>query len=137
MDAETDSPYAAYKLGIDTIDDQHAVLFDCIGRLEAAIDLDERWLVVHDILVQLSNWARVHFSVEEALMEILQYPDYVHHCAMHELFETQVDEKKRESLTTDVSSETAVWLRTWLVEHIDGADRDYAEYYRRVVKAPA
>lgn len=122
-----------YRFHIDRIDEQHGILFDLIDTLESALASDERWMVLHSLLEEIQHWAKIHFSVEESLMEILAYPDLDDHLASHVGFLRMLESKKAKSLKEDVAAETAVWLREWLSHHIDVEDRKYVSHFRRFV----
>ena len=122
-----------YALDIDEIDAQHGMLFDYLDALESAMDAEESWVVVHDIIEKLGHWAAIHFSVEEALMSILDFPEAARHAADHRAFEQGLEARRANLLRHDLARDTAEWLRAWLVEHIGIADRKYAEFFRRRV----
>lgn len=125
----------AYALDIDEIDAQHGMLFDYLDQLESALGADERWMVVHDIVEKLGHWAAIHFSVEEALMQIMDFPEAESHAADHRAFERGLESRRANLLKQDMAHDTADWLRAWLVNHIGVADRRYAEFFRERVAA--
>ncbi|MEW6163922.1 MAG: bacteriohemerythrin [Pseudomonadota bacterium] len=116
--------------GIEEIDAQHEVLFDCLARLEHSITQEERWSAVHFALVQLSDFARIHFAVEEALMRLHAYPSFAAHVAEHHGFTAKLHELKETSIRADISNEMIAFLREWLVHHIGGSDHAYVPHLR-------
>lgn len=119
-----------YSVGIDEIDSQHKVLINCISTLEQSIaDADEkrRWMAIHYAIVQLSDYTRIHFSVEESLMRIIGYRGCDAHIAEHRRFVTYLRDVERKSISHDVSEDEIVtFLRGWLVKHILNDDKLYA-----------
>ena len=119
-----------YSVGIDEVDDQHKVLINCIANLEQAIDSGDekqRWSAIHYAIVQLSDYTRVHFSVEESLMRILKYPGCAEHIAQHQVFVKYLADMERRSITQDISEDEIVgFLRNWLLTHILEDDKRYA-----------
>jgi hemerythrin-like metal-binding protein len=117
-------------IGILEIDKQHQVLFEVLGRLEAAVDADEIWSAVHFALVELADFVSVHFTVEEALMRLHDYAELESHIAEHRRFSADLVRLKTLSIRTDVSAEMITLVRTWLVGHIDVTDRAYVQHLR-------
>lgn len=122
-----------YSVGIDEIDDQHKMLIDCIANLEQSIEDDDekqRWTAIHYAIVQLADYTRIHFAVEESLMRILAYPASSAHAAQHRMFVSFLLDIERKSITRDVSEDEIVrFLRDWLLTHIVDHDRKYAVWF--------
>lgn len=116
--------------GIGEIDVQHFALFELIDRLEASVTRKDRVMRVHEVLDDLDHWARVHFSVEESLMGVMEYPRVDEHRMMHRSFLTTLSAKKAKALRGDVVEIAAAWLRQWLEAHINVEDRHYVEFFR-------
>ncbi|MGA2071741.1 MAG: hemerythrin domain-containing protein, partial [Sedimentisphaerales bacterium] len=63
-----------YSVGVEKIDHQHQHLFEIINKLiERPVSSDDSGLV-SDILSEMVNYAREHFSTEEMLMRQYGYP---------------------------------------------------------------
>lgn len=122
-----------YSLGIDEIDSQHKGLISCISSLEKSIedpDEKQRWAAIHYAIVQLSDYTRIHFTVEESLMRVLAYPDIDAHIAQHGVFISYLKDMERKSITHDVREEEIVsFLRNWLLQHIMVDDKRYAAFF--------
>lgn len=118
------------KMGIKEIDEQHQVLFDVLARLESAIGNDDRWSAVHFALVELDNYVKIHFTVEEALMRLHGYPDIDAHIVQHREFSARLSSVKQHSIQRDVSDEMTGLLKDWLVNHIDKVDKAYVPHLR-------
>ena len=116
--------------GIKEIDEQHQVLFDVIERLEQAVTSEDKWSAVHYALVELDNFVKIHFAVEEALMRLHDYPDLDAHIGAHRAFTVALAEIKQHSIRQDVSGEMTKLLRDWLVGHIGGMDKAYVPKLR-------
>lgn len=118
-----------YLLGIETYDEHHRHLVELLNETYEAVKLNNRF-AVKTILVQLSDYAAYHFSVEEAAMSVAGYPALADHLAAHEEFTRQIGE-----FTAAVAGEEAlhritvvVFLRQWLLDHILKADRDLVDF---------
>ena len=121
-----------FSIGIAEIDQQHMILVDCISLIEEAVGTQARWSAVHASLGRLSDFARVHFAVEESLMRILEYPEQEKHAEQHRQFSYELMALQEKSLKADVSREMVSFLSKWLHEHIVTSDRHYAEYLAAV-----
>lgn len=122
-----------YSVGIEEIDHQHKDLIHCISSLEQAVDKGDekqRWSAIHYAIVQLSDYTRIHFSVEESLMHILDFPEREAHMDQHKMFVTYLRDIERKSITQDVRQDDIVsFLRNWLLTHVLSEDKKYAEFF--------
>lgn len=117
-----------YSVGIEEIDKQHRVLLDYFGLIEDAVAAGGNWSSLHFILIQLRDFARIHFVVEETLMHLFAYPGAADHIGLHQGFFAKLKELEQQSLTTDVTKGTVEFLHQWLLRHITGADKGYARH---------
>lgn len=129
----------SFSVGIDQIDDQHKDLFNCIADLENSIsnpDEKQRWSSIHYSIVKLRDYTRIHFSIEECVMEILDYPGRAAHIREHNRFAEVVSELERRSITHNniTANEIVEFLRDWLVKHIAVVDQDYSRYFAKTIK---
>lgn len=128
----------SFSVGIEQIDAQHKVLFKYIADLEKTLsnpDEKQRWLTIHYVIVQLRDYARIHFSVEECLMEILSYSGRDAHIQEHGKFVSYLSELEHRSITHNDISENEIieFLRDWLVDHIAVSDKEYSRYFSEAV----
>jgi len=117
------------KVGVQEIDEQHKVLVDLANRMHAAIRTRHGSEEVEPILDELIQYTKVHFTVEESVMRVLDYPGYEHHKQQHEhLIERiqEMREKIREGKSA-VSFELMHFLKMWLTEHILESDKRMAK----------
>lgn len=116
--------------GIAEIDAQHQVLFDCLKRLEESITSEDRWSVCHFALEEISDFVRIHFAVEEALLRLHEYPDLDAHVAEHRAFSRDVLAIKERSIRSDVTDDMVAFLKRWLRTHIGTTDHAYLPHLR-------
>lgn len=119
----------SFSIGIDEIDHQHKMLLDCFTLLQDAIDKGGRWMDVHFPLVQLREYAHIHFGVEESLMRMSDYPGTAEHIECHRKILGKLEELEKESLRRDIAEEVTAVLRHWLIGHIMRTDKDYARHF--------
>lgn len=127
-------------LSLIEIDEQHGQFFSLLEELDRAVVNGDRWHVVHNVLVRISQWAAVHFSVEECLMRVFRHPHLTAHMADHADMVDRLRMLMVASLKQDVSKEAARFLREWKRRHIEEFDAALVERLRETVRrldAPA
>ena len=116
-------------LNICQIDDQHETLFHYINNLEHYISrTDQKFAIMHTI-EDIEHWTLVHFSVEECIMELIQYPDLGSHRMQHAKFKKNLQDIKLKARQGVLADTDIQFFRNWLVHHIGTVDADYAKYY--------
>ncbi|MCP5113895.1 MAG: hemerythrin family protein, partial [bacterium] len=114
------------------IDDDHFILFSLVSQLDAAVYEGKGKSAAAPMLDNLVNYVKVHFGREARLLKLLRYPALDEHTQQHDAFarkilEYQIDHQQG---TANLSRELLDYLRGWLIDHIQGADRKYASYLR-------
>ena len=119
-----------YSVGIDSIDQQHKKLLNLINQLQTAVDYSTGEQFEREALDELVDYTKTHFTYEEGLMRDNNYPDFEPHKAQHE----KMFEKVREVLAEyEQDQDTAManaaeYLKDWLINHINGTDKEYSSY---------
>ena len=118
-------------LGIRSMDQQHQDLLALIGELESLHHGGCDAQALDDMLPQLQTYAAFHFSEEEAMMQMLVGEDAAvrQHRVQHQDFVRQIQhfvELREFHSDQAVATRLVQYLRVWLLEHIDTADRDIA-----------
>ncbi|MCX7165822.1 MAG: bacteriohemerythrin [Rhodocyclales bacterium] len=119
----------ALSTGVPLLDEQHKAIFQWLAELESAA-ADERTLFGVYAITRLKHYIREHFTVEESMMKSAGYPDLVKHMAEHAAFRTKLGELQVKSIGQDISADTVVFLRDWLVNHIGKTDMAYVPYLK-------
>ncbi len=119
------------SVGIQEIDEQHKILVGLVNRLYKAIIQQNDTTVINDIFQELIQYTLIHFSVEESLMRIFNYPEYPEHKARHEELTKQVIElhNKLKKEQIPISMELLSFLRKWLTNHIQMEDKRYKAHF--------
>lgn len=119
-----------YSVGIDSIDDQHKRLLNLINQLQTAVDYSTGDQFEREALDELVDYTKTHFSYEEGLMRDNDYPDYEPHKAQHEKMFKKVQEvlAEYEQDHDTAMSNAAEYLKSWLINHINGTDKEYSSY---------
>ena len=121
----------SFAIGIDAIDNQHRKIFELLLAIENSVAKRDPWHILHFFLTELSEYLKFHLSVEEALLEIVRYPDRAGHCDSHARLIDQVA-RLEDQLKNKPSGEDLVgFFEDWFVRHVLSNDRDYAAYVKR------
>ena len=113
-------------------------LKDCLGIpcRDNAERVRQRAAVL-DIFQALIAESREHFRREEALMELFKYPDLKTHRSEHTMLARSV-EMYLSRLTQGmnaIDSTVAVYLKSWLTNHIRTTDRELERFLVRTSKS--
>lgn len=122
-----------YMTGIEMIDDEHAVLFDIIGRVHDTINdehMTDRFDAITDILRELREYTVKHFTDEENYMRSISYDGLEVQRKVHEAFVDKVSDIDMQELSDQPEEEQNEYLNTlvdflndWLVSHIMKLDK--------------
>src|SRR5579883_172590 len=121
-----------FSVGIGTIDAQHQNLFAIARELHSAMSSGQGKAALAKILDRLVQYTAAHFAHEERLMRLSDYPGLETHHAEHEALTQKVLELQREFAAgrTSISVQVLQFLRTWLQQHIQHSDMEYAPYLK-------
>gem|GEM_PF-3060518 len=121
------------SVGISRVDEQHKVLISLINRLNAAMKKRMGTSVTGEILKQLVDYTKTHFSMEEELFQRYHYPEpeRSNHLRAHASFVKTLEEVHQKFLRGDetVGIKILNFLRRWLIEHIKGTDKKYVPFF--------
>lgn len=117
-----------YSLGIEEIDNQHKELLRLFSVVQDALQAGKGWSEIHFAVLAIIDFAHFHFQFEEALMRLFAFPELEAHSKSHRNFRVQANAIVGDSLRDRTREDVAEFFRDWLVTHIQGADRAYAEH---------
>ncbi|MEI6213536.1 MAG: bacteriohemerythrin [Desulfuromonadales bacterium] len=118
------------SVNVKQFDDQHIRLVDMLNSLHLAMKEGRGHQVLGEVLNELIDYTSCHFADEEQLMAVHDYPEKAQHIQVHQNLVKQVLELQqnfasgRAILTLDVM----MFLKEWLVVHIQGVDRKYGAF---------
>ena len=114
-----------YSVGIHEIDEQHKVLAECISSIERAVArYDGR--SADSALVRLADLAQAHFTLEECLMRIHEYPRLEEHADDHKQFSAHLRTLQEPFAATDAFRGRIEFLQEWWDTHVQKHDKSYA-----------
>lgn len=121
---------SAYSVKIDEIDRQHKVLFDLVNQVYKGMMNNRGRAAMGEALTALTDYTRNHFSYEENMMRDQGYPDLPAHMERHKKLVGQVMDfkDKFDKGLVEVDIELLDFLKSWLINHIQGVDKLYTPY---------
>ncbi len=122
----------SFATGIPSVDEQHQQLIHILNLLAATVETGPTPKQLLDIVAQLADYTRYHFTEEERLMEAMKYPELEEHRLEHQTFINQIELFDLDAIlaTEGLASEMLHFLKTWLCDHILGIDQRLGESWR-------
>jgi hemerythrin len=118
-----------FNLGMPDIDDQHKSLLDLINQVWNAVVSKAPVREQIRLVEELERYTISHFAAEEAFLKSIDYPEFEQHKALHEAFVKRVaDEKANLASHGYLGLEIMHFLNDWLINHILGVDKKYAQF---------
>lgn len=119
-----------YSVGVRALDEQHSGLFQTLNELHEAMMKGQAQRLTGSLLNKLVDYTRKHFAEEERRMTSTGYPGLAEHREQHRALTRQVDEfvQKYDRGEATLNVQLLNFLRSWLTEHIEKADKQYGPW---------
>jgi len=116
-----------HTVGVKVLDDQHKGTMRVLNELHAAAMKGRVGEVAGPLLSQVSCTAREHFSTEEELMELTNYPALAEHRALHQALLATASEFLVRHDEGDITSyvQLLYFVRDWFIDHVKNQDKKY------------
>ena len=113
------------SVNVKEIDAHHKMLIEIINRLYQAMVDGVSDKVMKEVLVELIDYTKYHFSAEEEIMEKYAYLQLEDHRGMHRDFVTKLAGicRKHQVDKSPIDEEMLDFLKNWLINHILKTDR--------------
>jgi methyl-accepting chemotaxis protein/hemerythrin len=124
--------------GIASMEREHLAQLGLLNDLKTAVRSGADDSVVYALLHELVEHTNLHFLSEQLLMRLHAYEAYESHFLEHERLLGEVHNLRVSLVTgTDTDKQRLIEaLRSWLVVHIQTADKTLAEYLSRRAAQP-
>ena len=124
---------ASMKLGIPIIDEQHANLMRIVDNLQLTCHKGTD-CARHRFIGAASEaieYIKFHFTTEEKLMKLLDYPKYTEHMNEHNdcLWDLSYTSNQLKDEQNKDFRQFVIYLNEWIVTHVCGSDRHFANYF--------
>lgn len=116
--------------GVASMDREHAGQLSLLNDLKAAVRNQADDTLVYALLNELVEHTNLHFLSEQLAMKLHAYEAYESHLLEHERLMVEVH-KLKDALGAGTAADKhglIEALRSWLVVHIQTADKALAEY---------
>ncbi len=123
----------SYSVGIEQFDKDHQILVGLVNQVYEVIRDKESAEVLDDAVEKLVDYTCHHFQQEEEAMERAGFSGLEEHCREHQMLTDQVQgfQERVKRGDHDLKVEFYHFLREWLLDHIMGLDKQYADHLRR------
>ena len=128
MNALKESTELSY--GTASMEREHAGQLNLLNDLKAAVRGGAPDTLVYTLLNELVEHTNLHFLSEQLAMKLHAYESYESHFLEHERLLVEVQNLKRSLATGTTMDKQGLIeaLRSWLLVHIQTADKTLAEY---------
>jgi hemerythrin-like metal-binding protein len=120
-----------FSVGVPEIDRDHQTLLSLLNKLHDAEQAGMGQETLGKVVGGLMFYVSYHCTHEEELFLRAKYPRYEEHRQQHEVLRSAVKEIYADFHAGAVEKLPQValeFLKSWLYEHVMGADRDFAGY---------
>jgi hemerythrin-like metal-binding protein len=116
----------SYSVGVKQMDSEHQRLIDIINNLYAAMRSGHSRDAIGSILDELIDYTKTHFDHEERIMQEVGYVGFDEQKREHVALVNQIVEiQKKYRSGTALGQEVMAFLKSWLINHIQGLDKKY------------
>lgn len=117
-----------YSVGIESLDNDHRKLLNLINNLQTAVHYHTGDEFEKKALHEVIDYTKYHFDREEKMLEKAGYEDLEAHKQQHKDMIKKIDGfvQEYEKHGYAALEEVALFLKQWLVEHINGTDQEYS-----------
>lgn len=120
------------ETGIPSLDNEHKDIIACINSFFAKCDEGGGVGEIIDLFASLDNYTKKHFSYEENLQRINNYPGLEEQQRQHAIFLADLGEMKRtleaSGSTVKLTLTTKGRLIRWLSHHINSLDKEFIDF---------
>ena len=119
--------------GCHNLDGEHSLQIELLTAFSQAVQQGRPRGDVDQILDRLIDFSKVHFSSEQLLMRLYEYPSYEQHSDEHDDTVDRLQAIRRLYLAGDIelTSRNADALAEKLVDHMRVADRGLGSFLRQ------
>ncbi|MGR3175586.1 MAG: bacteriohemerythrin [Candidatus Scalindua sp.] len=121
-----------YSVDISIIDEEHKKFIDIINKAIVAKEHNGNPEEIKEVLNEITIYALAHFTTEEIYMIKFNYPEYQYHREEHLAFSIKTMTNLDKVIEGDCqkANEILESLKQWLINHIQGTDRKYVDYFK-------
>ncbi|MCL2155002.1 MAG: bacteriohemerythrin [Leptospirales bacterium] len=116
---------------INIFDDEHKKLIDLVNKLHDAMSKGQGQKAMADILVELSDYTKIHFGHEEDAMVKYNYPSFPEQKEEHDQFIKKLNDMQTQYKNGSITLSIPIFnfLTSWIQDHIKKLDKSYSEFF--------
>jgi len=122
-----------FSVGISIIDQEHKKLIGILNKAVFANEHNDNPVETLELLGDMLEYSRKHFSTEEAYMLKFKFPEYQLHRNEHLDFTNKTIMNHHNFISGDyqIANEILEYLKQWLVNHIQVTDKKYIDCFKK------
>ena len=122
-----------FSVGISIIDQEHKKLIDILNKASFANERNDNAVETLELLGDMIEYSRKHFSAEETYMLKFKFPEYQLHRNEHLDFIDNTIRSHHSFISGDyqIANEILEYLKQWLVNHIQVTDKKYIDCFKK------
>lgn len=121
-----------YSIGVYEIDAEHKIFLKTIKKIYNAFEKNIDKDIVRRLLEELFKYADFHFTSEENVMLMNNYPDYESHKKEHnELTQTLANTLNFLDVDKINKKQLIDFLIQWFIEHTTSTDLELGKYLQK------
>ena len=117
-----------YNLGIPIIDEHHRGIVTTINSLHYGMQHNYARDMLNPIIDMVNDYTRIHFRVEEAFHETIEFPNRNKHRDLHRELSAQLSTAGRNSLLDKDAYQFMDFLKQWWIQHICSEDLMFRDH---------
>lgn len=119
------------SVNVKEIDNQHKFFLSLLNDLYKTISSPNNKKILPEILLQLTDYAQLHFATEEKYFDQFNYEFSDEHKKEHQKLLTNVLKinEKYKSEGENILMELLDFLENWLVNHLSTQDKKYTKCF--------
>lgn len=122
-----------FLTGIDAIDREHREIFDRLLALEHGIVKKDPWHVMQFLLADVAHALKFHFAVEEALLEMIKFPELEAHRQQHLKLNLELSELEKKIKKSNSPTDLVHFFEEWFVKHVLVEDRQFIDFAQKAL----
>lgn len=118
------------SVGVKEIDADHKILITILNRaIDTMNESEKGYIAIAEILDKVVAYTKHHFTREEIVMKVCNYPHIDNHKSVHAFLIQELYRKMQSYKQNKLSAEVLVdFLLNWLIDHIGIHDTSLAKY---------
>jgi hemerythrin len=122
-----------FLIGIDAIDSEHREIFDRLLALEQGMLKRDPWHVMQFLLADVAHALKFHFAVEEALLEMIGFPEREEHRQQHMRLTLELSELEKKIRKSNSATDLVHFFEEWFVKHVLAEDRQFIDFAQKAL----